>query len=62
EFKEFWGIGSGRSFALGAMHASYGKAKTAKEVAEAGITAGCEFDRNSALPFDVFTLRTKEAK
>jgi len=26
EFKEFWGIGSGRSFALGAMHAVYGKA------------------------------------
>jgi ATP-dependent protease HslVU (ClpYQ) peptidase subunit len=62
EFKEFWGIGSGRSFALGAMHAIYGKAKTAKEVAEAGITAGCEFDRNSSLPYDVFTLRTKEAK
>lgn len=62
EFKEFWGIGSGRSFALGAMHASYAKAKTAKEVAEAGITAGCEFDRNSALPFDVFTVRAKEAK
>ena len=30
EFKEFWGIGSGRSFALGAMHAVYAKAKTAK--------------------------------
>ena len=29
EFKEFWGIGSGRSFALGAMHAGYDKAKTA---------------------------------
>ena len=62
EFKEFWGIGSGRSFALGAMHAVYGKAKTAREVAEAGITAGCEFDRNSALPFDVFTVRMKESK
>jgi ATP-dependent HslUV protease subunit HslV len=37
EFKEFWGIGSGRSFALGAMHAAYIKAKTAKEVAEAGM-------------------------
>jgi ATP-dependent HslUV protease subunit HslV len=62
EFKEFWGIGSGRSFALGAMHAIYNKAKTAKEVAEAGITAGCEFDRNSSLPFDVYTVRTREAK
>ena len=50
EFKEFWGIGSGRSFALGAMHAIYGKAKTAREMAEAGIAAGCEFDRNSAAP------------
>ncbi len=62
EFKEFWGIGSGRSFALGAMHAIYNKAKTAREVAEAGITAGCEFDRNSALPFDVFTLRMRDNK
>ncbi len=60
EFKEFWGIGSGRSFALGAMHAAYGRARTAKEVAEAGISAGCEFDRNSAGPWDVFTVKTKE--
>ena len=32
EFKEFWGIGSGRGFALGAMHAVYAKAKTAREI------------------------------
>jgi len=62
EFKEFWGIGSGRSFALGAMHALYGKAKTAREVAEAGIAAGCEFDRNSAAPADIFTMKMKETK
>ena len=62
EFKEFWGIGSGRSFALGAMHAAYAKAKTAREVAVAGLAAGCEFDRNSAGPWDVFTLKTKENK
>jgi ATP-dependent HslUV protease, peptidase subunit HslV len=62
EFKEFWGIGSGRSFALGAMHSSYAKAKTAREVAEAGIAAGCEFDRNSELPCDIFTIKAKEAK
>jgi ATP-dependent protease HslVU (ClpYQ) peptidase subunit len=62
EFKEFWGIGSGRSFALGAMHAAYSRAKTAREVAEAGIAAGCEFDRNSELPCDIFTVKAKEAK
>ena len=59
EFKEFWGIGSGRSFALGAMHASWGKAKSAREVAMAGLQAGCEFDKNSAGPIEVFTLKLK---
>ena len=62
EFKEFWGIGSGRSFALGAMHAIYAKARTAREIAQAGIVAGCEFDRNSAMPADVFTIKMKEIK
>ena len=59
EFKEFWGIGSGRSFALGAMHAAWGSAKTAKEVAMAGMHAGCEFDKNSGGPIDVFSVKLK---
>ena len=59
EFKEFWGIGSGRSFALGAMHAVWDKAKTAREVAVAGMNAGCEFDKNSAGPIEVFNLKLK---
>ena len=59
EFKEFWGVGSGRSFALGAMHASWAKARTAREVAMAGMNAGCEFDKNSGGPIDVFTLKLK---
>jgi ATP-dependent HslUV protease, peptidase subunit HslV len=62
EFKEFWGIGSGRSFALGAMHASWDKAKTAREVAMAGLQAGCEFDKNSAAPIEVFTLKLKASQ
>lgn len=62
EFKEFWGIGSGRSFALGAMHACWDKAKTAREVALAGLNAGCEFDKNSAGPVEVFTLKLKASK
>ena len=62
EFKEFWGIGSGRSFALGAMHAVWDKAKSAREVALAGLNAGCEFDKNSAGPIEVFTLKLKASK
>jgi ATP-dependent protease HslVU (ClpYQ) peptidase subunit len=61
EFKEFWGIGSGRSFALGAMHASYGSARTAREVVQAGVDAGCAFDRNSEKPVHLFTLKLKDS-
>jgi ATP-dependent HslUV protease subunit HslV len=59
EFKEFWAVGSGRSFALGAMYARWDKAKTAREVAMAGLNAGCEFDKNSGGPIDLFTLKLK---
>jgi ATP-dependent HslUV protease, peptidase subunit HslV len=60
EFKEFWGIGSGRGFALGAMNAVFKKAKTAREVAVVGVEAGCEFDKNSAGPINVFTMKLKK--
>ena len=59
EFDRFWGIGTGRAFALGAMFAAYDKAKTAREVAEIGVRAGCEFDKNSSAPFHVHTLKLK---
>ena len=62
EFRQFWSIGSGRSFALGAMHAAYDKARSARDVAEAGVAAACEFDRNSAGPVDVLTLKLKVSK
>jgi ATP-dependent HslUV protease, peptidase subunit HslV len=59
EFKEFWGIGTGRGFALGAMHAAWDKCKTAKEVALAGLNAGCEFDKNSGGPIELFAVKLK---
>jgi len=59
EFKQFWSIGSGKSFALGAMHAVYDKARSAREVAQAGLAAGCEYDRNSAGPVELLTLKIK---
>jgi len=59
EFERFWAIGSGRRFALGAMHAAYAKARTAREVAVAGVLAGCEFDTSSAGPVRVQTLKLK---
>ena len=59
EFNEFWGIGSGRSFALGAMYAAWDKGKSAREIAALGVKAGCEFDKNSGGPVEAFTLKLK---
>jgi ATP-dependent HslUV protease subunit HslV len=58
-FERFWAIGSGRRFALGAMHAVYAGAKTARQVAEAGVAAGCEFDTSSAGPTRLHTFKLK---
>jgi ATP-dependent HslUV protease, peptidase subunit HslV len=59
EFKEFWGIGSGRSFALGAMFAAYGTQKTARAIAETGVRAGIEFDKSSGGPIRVHTMTAR---
>ena len=59
EFDRFWGIGTGRAFALGAMHASFDRVKTARELAEVGVRAGCEFDKNSSGPIRAHTIKLK---
>jgi ATP-dependent HslUV protease subunit HslV len=59
EFKKYWAIGSGRSFALGAMYAMESKTKTARELAELGVKAGCEFDKNSGGSIHVVTAKIK---
>ena len=59
EFERFWSIGSGRSFALGAMYAAWERVKSAREIAELGVRAGCEFDKNSAGPVKAHTLKLK---
>ncbi|MDH5210036.1 MAG: MFS transporter [Burkholderiaceae bacterium] len=55
-FDRFWGIGSGRSFALGAMYATYDRTASARRIAEIGVKAGAEFDKSSALPARVFSV------
>ena len=59
EFEEFWAIGSGRAFALGAMHAAWPRARSAREVAVAALESACEFDKNSAAPVELQTLKLK---
>jgi ATP-dependent protease HslVU (ClpYQ) peptidase subunit len=58
-FDRFWGIGSGRNFALGAMYAAYDKVATAREIAEIGVNAGAEFDKSSAGPFRIVSFKMR---
>ena len=61
DFDRFWSAGSGRNFALGAMFTAYGRAKTAEEVVRAGLDAGSEFDKNSAGPYEIHSLKLNGA-
>ena len=58
-FERFWGIGSGRNFALGAMYASYDRFRSARTIAVAGVKAGIEFDKSSSGPHRVVTIAEK---
>jgi len=61
-FDRFWGIGSGRNYALGAMHAVYDRPDfDAGAIARIGVEAGIEFDKSSAGPIDVHTVRLQVA-
>ena len=61
EYTRYWAAGSGREFALGAMQALYPRLKTAAAVAKAGLEAGAMFDKNSALPLTLYTVKLKAA-
>ena len=61
DYDRFWGIGSGRNFALGAMFAAYDRCKTAAEVARIGVMAGAEFDTATQGPIVLHTVKLKRA-
>ena len=60
EFDRFWAIGSGRDFALGAMYCLYPGELDAAAIAQAGVTAGAEFDTGTSLPLSVYGVRLVE--
>lgn len=61
EYNRFWAVGSGASYALGAMHAAYDDTKkSARDIARCGVEAGCEFDSASSLPMTTRTTKLKD--
>ena len=59
EYTQYWAAGSGREFALGAMSARYDDLENAEDVARVGVETGARFDRNSALPMTLYSLRLR---
>jgi ATP-dependent HslUV protease subunit HslV len=62
DYDRFWGIGSGRNFALGAMFAAYDRCKTAADVAKIGVMAGAEFDTATQGPIVLNTVKLKRSR
>lgn len=56
EYTEFWAIGSGHEFSLGAMHHAYALSGNAAEIARAGVDAGIAYDKNSAAPITMYSV------
>jgi ATP-dependent protease HslVU (ClpYQ) peptidase subunit len=56
EYERFWAVGSGRDYAIGAMYAVYERLDAPEQIAEIGVSAGCEFDDGSGLPFTIHSV------
>jgi ATP-dependent protease HslVU (ClpYQ) peptidase subunit len=56
-YTRYWAVGSGASYALGAMHAVYDRYKSARDIARAGAEAGAAFDTSSQLPLTFRTVK-----
>jgi ATP-dependent protease HslVU (ClpYQ) peptidase subunit len=60
EVGKFWASGSGGSFALGAMHASYDRYKNPEKIAIAGVEAACHFNAHCQLPMTLHQCELKK--
>ncbi len=56
-FQRFWAKGSGRDYALGALHTLYPRLKTAEAIARGAVEAACTYDVRCGQPIHVHTLR-----
>ena len=56
EYTQFWAIGSGHEFALGALHHAYSRYDNVRDIARIGVEAGIAFDKNSDAPITLYSL------
>jgi ATP-dependent HslUV protease, peptidase subunit HslV len=58
-FIRFAAIGSGTSYALGALHALYDRLDSAEEIAKAALNIVVEFDDSSGLPGTFYSVKSQ---
>lgn len=59
EYNKYWAVGSGRRYALGALHNEYDSEQSSEEIAIGAIKASCSFDDGSDLAILFETLELK---
>ncbi len=57
EYTQYWAIGSGHEFALGAMHQAFERCNDAAGIARAGVETGIAFDKNSDAPITLYSVK-----
>ena len=57
DFKRYWAKGSGRDYALGALHCLYDRYQRATDIARAAVEAACAYDIRCAAPIHVHSVR-----
>ncbi len=57
EYTQFWAVGSGAEYALGAMFSVYDQLDSAEQIARTGVKAGAKFDNASDLPMTAFSIQ-----
>ena len=56
EYTQYWAIGSGHEFALGALHHAFTRHDSAADIARAGVEAGIALDKNSGAPITLYNV------
>lgn len=60
EFIHFAAIGTGASYALGALYALYDRLNSAEDIARATLNAVAEFDDSTGLPGTFYTIKKEK--
>jgi ATP-dependent protease HslVU (ClpYQ) peptidase subunit len=60
EYTQYWAIGSGHEFALGALHHAYPLYDNAVDIARAAVDAGIALDKNSSAPVTLYQVALQD--